>query len=79
MSPEHYAAALKECACRIDELHAEIRSLTKERAITVAAEGRVDRCGNRLPWEIVHGSLMVRCGGCSCEALRRIACGKDGM
>jgi hypothetical protein len=79
MSREHYAAALKECVHRIDALHTEIRSLTKERAVAAATEGRVDRCGNRLPWEIIHGSLMVRCHGCPCEALRMIAHGKDGM
>jgi hypothetical protein len=79
MSPEDYAAALKECVHRIDALHTEIRTLTKERATTAAAEGRVDRCGNRLPWEIIHGSLMVRCGGCRFEALRMIALGRDGV
>jgi hypothetical protein len=79
MSLEHYAAAAKECARRIDELHEEIRSLTKERAVAAATEGRVDRCGNRLPWEIIHGSLMVRSAGCLCDALKKVASGKDGL
>jgi hypothetical protein len=39
----------------IDELHAEIRSLTKARAAAIAIEGRMDRCGNPISWE--HGVL----------------------
>jgi hypothetical protein len=50
-----------------------MKELVTERVLAAS----VEMPGVSLP--LIRGGLMVRSGGCYCDAIRRIANGKDGL
>jgi len=69
---EVYMASVKKCENRIDALHIDINELIAGHVLAVS-----DRRGT--PREILRGRLMLRSVGCLCDALKKIAAGKDGL
>jgi hypothetical protein len=72
MLSEEYAAKLGGCEDKIDALHVVINALIAEHVQAVS-----DRRGT--PREILRGRLMLRSVGCLCDALKKVAAGKDGL
>jgi len=73
IAPKEFLDRVKKCEAKVDALHSTIEELVRERVRAVAAE-----CPG-VPEPVLHGHLQARTAGCCCDAIKRIASGKDGL